>query len=560
MKKSLCIVLAFAVVLISCAIGFSAFAGTNSLTIVEKPDKLYYLSTTDEIDVKGAKLKVDIDGEKTTLDIDENIKRSGSLNDADPTTTSAPTTAETTTEAPKTETTSAATTTETTTETTTASGGLVPAAKKSARAAANVKNVKVYYNTPLKTGENIVVFKYEDKTASYSVYVDSDPVKNIEVIKHPDKTSYFYGYDNDKDIDLSGLEIKVTFNKCGGTKEESYVYRYNDVKSLYFMGYKFDMRFTYQLMPGDNEVLVTYMNKQTAFNLTYVEIKVGDVNDDGVVNAADLVRLARIVINKEDLPYNSLTTDIETDGKINQKDLNRLKEMLTMPDTTGRFEWIWDAQLLSYKVAGNPFTDGYFYTDGDPWQRNFGFNAFYDVAAPYACMYYDTFRVYFEYGTYADGTPKEWLLQGWKGQYGMVLFGSELGVYTKSPDRVTPHYDCAADEDLLGMEMSVYKDEKLAFTHPYKMHWWTTGFKPGALDNYTDLTKPHSQLTVHFTVDLKSNEMAQLFADGLSKKGFTKVGFIDTVNFNKVDTYTIKGNRVEILWRNIVDTPGATNM
>ncbi len=527
MKKSLCVVLSLAVVLISCAVGFSAFAGTDSLKIVKEPDKLYYIDKNDEVDVTGAKLNVKLDGVEQALEIKENIKRTGSLADAD--TTSAVSEVADTTEEP---------------------------------AKPEIGKLKVYYDIPLAQGENEVILKYEDKVTSYKVYLDSEEnlVKSIKVTKAPAKTDYNYGYDNDTELDLSGLEIEVTYNKCGGEEERVFTYKYNDVKNLYFMGYRLDIRFTYQLKIGENPVLVTYLGKQTEFNLNYNEIIIGDVNNDGVVNAADLVRLARIVIDDEDLYYHELKTDIETDGKINQKDLNRLKEMLTLPDTTGRFEWVWDAELLSYKMATCEDTGNlYFYTDGDPWQRNFGFNAFYDVAAPYTCMYYDTFRVYFEYGTYEDGTPKEWMLQGWKGQYGMVLYGSELGVYTKSPDRVTPHYDCAADEDLLGMEMSVYKDEKLSFTHPYKMHWWTTGFFPGALNNYTDLTKPHSQLTVKFTVDLKSNEMARLFAEKLDEKGFTKVGFIDTVNFSKVDTYTLNGNRVELLWRNVVDTPGATN-
>ncbi len=550
MKKSLCVVLSLAVVLISCAIGFSAFAGTDSLKFIKEPNKLYYTEKGDGVvDLTGAKLNVKIDGTDCTLDIKENIKKSGPLSAANTTTATETTTEETTAETETTIVTESDSTAST--ETTT---------KKPVNA--DITKLKVYYDE-LKIGENKVILTYEDKATEYYIYVadkGEELVEAIKVIKAPTKKQYFYGYDNDKELDLSGLEIQVTYKKCIGEKENTFVYKYDDVKSLEFMGYKFDMRFTYQLMPGKNEVLVTFLGKQTAFELDYKEIKIGDVNDDGLVNAADLVRLARIVIEEENLPYNSLTTDIETDGKINAKDLNRLREMLTLPDTTGRFEWVWDAELLSYKMATCEDTGNlYFYTDGDPWQRNFGFNAFYDVAAPYTCMYYDTFRVYFEYGTYEDGTPKEWMLQGWKGQYGMVLYGSELGVYTKSPDRVTAHYDCAADEDLLGMEMSVYKDEKLSFTHPYKMHWWTTGFFPGALDNYTDLTKPHSQLTVKFTIDLKSNEMARLFAEQLDKKGFTKVGFIDTKNFSKVDTYTLSGNRVELLWRNVVDTPGATN-
>ncbi len=524
MKRSVSIVLCIAVVLATFAIGFSAFAGADSLSVVSSPDKIYYLSAKDEIDVTGAKLKVKLGVSEQVIELTEKVARAGALADAIPATSS--TTAQ------------AAPVAEQTTE------------------KADVSKVKVYYDYPLATGENEVIFKYDDKTASCKVYVDENPVKSIAVTKAPTKKNYFYGYDNDKDVDLSGLEITVTFNKCGGENEQTFVYKYDEVKSLTFKGHKFSMYFAYQLKVGSNPVIVTYLGKETQFSLNYQEVVIGDVNDDGAVNAADLVRLSRIVMGGENLSYNALTTDIETDGKINQKDLKALRKMLTLPDDRGEFDWVFDAQLLSYMVS----KDGYFYTNSDPWQRNFGFNALYDYATPYTFMYYDTFRVFFDYGTYEDGTTKQWMIQPWKGQYGMVLYGAELGVYTKPETRVTPHYDCAADEDLLGMQMTVYKDEREAFTMPYDMYWWITGFKLGALDNYTDMSKPHSQLTIKFTVDFPANEMARLFAEGLEERGFTRAGFLDTKNFSKVDVYTISGNRVEFLWRNIVGSDQGTNI
>lgn len=543
MKRTLAIVLCFAVVLATFAIGFSAFAGADSLSVVSGPTKMYYLDKADKIDVTGTKLGVKIGGEEQVIELTKNIESSGSVEDAMPTTT--------TTEATTAETTTAEADTTTTTTTTVAARAAEEKTEK-----ADASKVKVYYDYPLKDGKNEVVFKYEDKTATCEVYVDADPVKSVVVTKAPTKKDYFYGYDNDKDVDLSGLEITVTFNKCGGEKEQTFVYKYDDVKSLSFMGHKFSMYFAYQLKIGENPVIVTYLGKESKFILNYQEVIIGDVNDDGKVNAADLVRLSRIVINDEKLPYNSLTTDIETDGKINSKDLKALRQILTMPDDKGEFDWVFDAQLLSYMVS----KDGYFYTNNDPWQRNFGFNALYDYATPYTFMYYDTFRVFFDYGTYEDGTTKQWMIQPWKGQYGMVLYGAELGVYTKPETRVTPHYDCAADEDLLGMQMTVYKDEKEAFTMPYDMYWWITGFKLGALDNYTDMSKPHSQLIIKFTVDFPANEMARLFAEGLEERGFSRVGFLDTKNFSKVDVYTIEQNRVVFLWRDIVGSDQGTNI
>ena len=80
---------------------------------------------------------------------------------------------------------------------------------------------------------------------------------------------------------------------------------------------------------------------------------------------------------------------------------------------------------------------------------------------------------------------EEWMIQPWKGQYGMVLYGSEVGVYKKYTDRNAEHYDCAKDEDLLMMEMDLYKynydtqEWEHSFHRPYRSFWWITGFKFG---------------------------------------------------------------------------------
>ncbi len=563
MKKSVCLALCFAVIVTACAIGLSVFAGTDSLQVVSGPTKRYYLDKDEQVDVTGTVLSLKLDGVEQTIVVDKNIIKSGSLKDVDTTTATEEPETETTT-AEVTESTSGETvsgeTTETSTETT------EPTTKSNEELLAGLK---VYYNN-LQTGENKIIFTYGDKYAETAVYVDADPVQSIKVTKKPNKTEYFYYYDDGKQLDYSGLEITVTYKPCGGETTQEFVYKYDETKSLDFMGYKFQITPAYKHQEGKNGLIVTYLDKEATFDIYYKKIYPGDVNDDGAVNAADLVRLSRIVINREKLDYNPLTTDLVEDGKINQKDLLKLQEVLTTADKSGDFEWVFDAKLLSYMVSA----DGYFYTADDPWQRNFGFNEVYDYATPYTFMYYDTFRIFFDYGEYEEGelagvpagTPKQWMIQPWKGQYGMVLYGAELGVYTKPSDRTTPHYDCANDNDKLPMAMTVYKDEKVSFSmpnkeaEPDKKYWWITGFKPGALDNYTDMSKPHSQLTIEFKIDFPSNEMAKKFAAGLEERGFSKVGFLDTKNFSRVDTYTINGNRVTFLWRNVVGTPGQTNV
>lgn len=563
MKKSVCLALCFAVIVTACAIGLSVFAGTDSLQVVSGPTKRYYLDKDEQVDVTGTVLNLKVDGVEQQIIVDRNIIKSGSLKDVDTTTaTEEPETEATTaevTESTSGETTSGETTTETTTETT-------ETTTKSNDEL--LEGVRVYYNN-LQVGENKIIFTYGDKYAETFVYVDADPVQKIKVTKAPDKKEYFFYYDDGKPIDYTGLEITVTYKPCGGEESQEFVYKYNEIKSLDFMGYKFNIRLAYNHQEGKNPLIVTYLGKESQFDIYYKKIYPGDVNDDGAVNAADLVRLQRIVLG-EKLSYNMLTTDLNDDGKINTKDITELRKALTLADKSGEFEWVFDAKLLSYMVSA----DGYFYTADDPWQRNFGFNEVYDYATPYTFMYYDTFRVFFDYGEYEEGeldgvpagTPKKWMIQPWKGQYGMVLYGAELGVYTKPKSRSTPHYDCANDDDCLPMAMTVYKDEKVAFSmpskdaQPDKKYWWITGFKPGALNNYTDMSKPHDQLIIEFKIDFPSDEMAKSFAKGLEERGFKRAGFLDTKTFNNVDSYTINGNRVEFLWRDIVGTPGQTNV
>ncbi len=193
----------------------------------------------------------------------------------------------------------------------------------------------------------------------------------------------------------------------------------------------------------------------------------------------------------------------------------------------------YSAKILSYMVS----KDGYYYTDGDPWQRNFGFNVLYDLAAPFTFMWYDTVRVKFNY------EDLDWMIQIWKGQYGFAFIGAEVGVYTKDPERSESHYDCASDENMLGMQMTVFHNGEKLFTRPHGTYWWMTGFIPGVLDSRTS---PRSELVMVASIDFKSDEMAILFADGLNNAGFAQTS---TILKSKPETYKISGSNVQFVWR-----------
>ena len=120
-----------------------------------------------------------------------------------------------------------------------------------------------------------------------------------------------------------------------------------------------------------------------------------------------------------------------------------------------------------------------FFTADDPWQRNFGFNEGYDFASPEFLIQYDTVPVKF---TCHEG--EKWMIQPWKGQYGMLFYGGEIGIYKQYIQRDVEHYDCVNDEDQLMMEMSIYHRNAFGkwnreIHRPYGSYWWITGFKLG---------------------------------------------------------------------------------
>ena len=140
---------------------------------------------------------------------------------------------------------------------------------------------------------------------------------------------------------------------------------------------------------------------------------------------------------------------------------------------------IYSEQMAASGVFGYLYdpAEKCFYTSDDPWQRNVGYNSIFDTAAPMALMGFDTVRLRFEY------QDKDWMIQLWKGQYGLIFYGAEIGVYTKPKDRVLMHYDCASDADMLKMSMT-FRENKSGqwvekFTRPYGYYWWCTGFLPG---------------------------------------------------------------------------------
>ena len=204
-----------------------------------------------------------------------------------------------------------------------------------------------------------------------------------------------------------------------------------------------------------------------------------------------------------------------------------------------------DMPILGYRYS---FEDDYYYTDDiNCWQKYFGFNFAYDSVAPLMLFEYDYTRVFFTYG------GKDWMIQMWKGQYGAVFYGSEVGVYTKPEGKQSAtrlaHYAAASEEDFLMIGSALYRknystgEYNQEFEVPYAPHWWATGFVPGHLYD----TTPCSELRTVTHITLKDEEMAKLFADGLGECGFREVRSRDAI---QNDTYFRDGADVFLQWQN----------
>lgn len=155
-----------------------------------------------------------------------------------------------------------------------------------------------------------------------------------------------------------------------------------------------------------------------------------------------------------------------------------------------------------------------FYSNMNAWQRDMGYCRLYDEAAGSLSMIFDSEPITFDY----DG--REWLIEFWKGQYGMTS-GAEIGVYSreKAENNPTefltgPFYDCAADDDRLLMSFYLIKNGDVLIDR-MERHWWLTGFKLGTF------SEPE-ELTMIIEITLKNTEMQNAFIQGLLKAGYDR--------------------------------------
>lgn len=148
----------------------------------------------------------------------------------------------------------------------------------------------------------------------------------------------------------------------------------------------------------------------------------------------------------------------------------------------------------------------------DAWQRKFGYTEAYNYFTPKFNMVFDYEPVYFDY------KDRTWLIEFWKGQYG-INTGAEVGLYY-SNSYVTPalqditHFESVKDKDMLPMTLHLFKNNK-TLAKLTKNHWWLTIFDVG---NYSE----PKDLSAHIGIQFPNTEMMNSFLTALLKKGYEK--------------------------------------
>lgn len=177
----------------------------------------------------------------------------------------------------------------------------------------------------------------------------------------------------------------------------------------------------------------------------------------------------------------------------------------------------------------------------DAWQREFGYCTLYDRAAAGFHMIFDSLPIYFNY----EG--KTWLIELWKGQYG-INTGCEIGVYYA--DRILTQkelkhtlFNAVTDRDMPGLSFTLTRgNEKIA--HLHERHWWLTAFSPGCFSS-------PSVLSMNAALTFPDMEMTAAFIDGLTNAGYARKDLCVCCNtvtfcFDTTDKYPCIFRRLRI--------------
>lgn len=152
---------------------------------------------------------------------------------------------------------------------------------------------------------------------------------------------------------------------------------------------------------------------------------------------------------------------------------------------------------------------GFFSSTVDAPQKQAGYTWLYDYMAPRFRMVFDSLPVYFDY------RGRTWLIEFWKGQYG-INTGAEIGIY--HADTIIPEKDyknawfsCAEEEEMLDCSFLLCNGGNECVCNTGR-HWWLTAFLVGCF------SRP-SCLSMESCIRFPNREMLCAFVEGLRRAG-----------------------------------------
>lgn len=148
----------------------------------------------------------------------------------------------------------------------------------------------------------------------------------------------------------------------------------------------------------------------------------------------------------------------------------------------------------------------------DAWQRQLGYHDIYNRGAAHFNMVFDYQPIYFNY------SGRTWMIQLWKGQYG-INTGSEVGIYyadCEIPDYELDNtlFQVVSDDDMLKMSMELTRNGRPFFGVSCR-HWWLTGFAMGVFSWPRDLS-------LNVSITFPNCTMMNAFIEGLMKHPYSR--------------------------------------
>lgn len=276
----------------------------------------------------------------------------------------------------------------------------------------------------------------------------------------------------------------------------------------------------------------------------------GDVDGNGAVNSADALVILNHSIGEakiagkatddhtaaDDTIVRTTAADVSKDGKINSTDALYIlnfkvgnisgfnRENYNIQKVAGNMQsdpWLGiviDAKGVGLVGYGYDSNAGVFFATGEGFQREFGYDETYDRVAVIATMPLDTTRIKFTYG------GQDWMVQLWKGFYGFVMAGCEVGIYNRPLGMTSSAYNVVTLEYYVDFTVNYYYSntgagkytigkDKPTFTRSTRT-WWFTAFTPSVQQ---DVSNNIPKMLVDCTMKFDDPGLYRAFVGALTK-------------------------------------------